>query len=85
MLKASVHANTSGVFKGFHKNKETGIGQFGGSNSDALFRIKGNIVLPFPIFSNFNCKYIVYNILVFIGEIIFGLFLVLLCRCFDDC
>jgi len=60
IAKASVHANTSGVFKGFYKNK-AGIGQFGGSNSDALFRIKGNIVLPFPVFSNFNCKYIVYN------------------------
>jgi adenine-specific DNA-methyltransferase len=40
IAKASVHANTSGVFKGFHKNKKTGLGQFGGSNSDALFRIK---------------------------------------------
>ena len=61
IAKASVHANTSGVFKGFHKNKRTGLGQFGGSNSDALFRIKGNIVLPFPVFSNFNCSYSVYN------------------------
>ena len=61
MAQASIHANTSGVFKGFHKNKETGLGQFGGSNKDALFRIKGNIVLPFPIFSNFSCYYTVYN------------------------
>jgi adenine-specific DNA-methyltransferase len=61
IAEASIHANTSGVFKGFHKNKETGIGQFGGSNSDALFRIKGDIELPFPILSNFNCEYKVYN------------------------
>jgi adenine-specific DNA-methyltransferase len=61
IAKASIHANTSGVFKGFHKNKETGLGQFGGSNSDALFRIKGNIVLPFPIFSNFCCNYTIHN------------------------
>jgi len=61
IAEASVHANTSGVFKGFHKNKKTGIGQFGGSNSDALLRIKGDIVLPFPVFSNFNCDYKVYN------------------------
>jgi len=61
IAKASIHVNTSGVFKGFHKNKETGLGQFGGSNSDALFRIKGNIVLPFPVFSNFSCNYTVYN------------------------
>jgi len=61
IAEASVHANTSGVFKGFHKNKETGIGKFGGSNSDALFRIKGDIELPLPLFSNFECDYKVYN------------------------
>ncbi|MDR2965293.1 MAG: DNA adenine methylase [Treponema sp.] len=61
IAKASVHANTSGVFKGFHKDKKTGLGKFGGSNADALFRIKGDIVLPFPVFSNFNCNYTVYN------------------------
>jgi len=61
IAEASIHANTSGVFKGFHKNKKTGIGQFGGSNSDALFRIKGDIILPFPVLSNFNCEYKVYN------------------------
>jgi adenine-specific DNA-methyltransferase len=61
LAEASIHANTSGVFKGFHKNKETGIGQFGGSRGDALTRIKGDIKLPFPVFSNFNCEYTVYN------------------------
>jgi adenine-specific DNA-methyltransferase len=61
LSEASIHANTSGVFKGFYKNKETGIGQFGGQNKDALFRIKGNIKLPFPIFSNFNCETIISN------------------------
>ncbi|MDR0551906.1 MAG: DNA adenine methylase [Spirochaetaceae bacterium] len=61
IAEASIHANTSGVFKGFHKNRQTGIGQFGGSNNDALLRIKGGIELPFPVFSNFNCRYMVYN------------------------
>ena len=61
IAEASIHANNSGVFKGFYKNRETGIGQFGGSNSDALLRIKGEIILPFPVFSNFNCEYKVYN------------------------
>jgi len=61
LSEASIHANTSGVFKGFYKNKETGIGQFGGQNKDALFRIKGNIKLPFPLFSNFNCETIISN------------------------
>ena len=61
LSEASIHANTSGVFKGFYKNKETGIGQFGGKNQDALFRITGDIQLPFPIFSNFSCDSIIYN------------------------
>jgi adenine-specific DNA-methyltransferase len=61
LSEASIHANTSGVFKGFYKNKETGIGQFGGQNQDALFRIKGNIELPFPVFSNFNCDTLICN------------------------
>ena len=61
LSEASIHANTSGVFKGFYKNKETGIGQFGGSKQDALLRITGNVELPFPLFSNFNCETLIYN------------------------
>jgi adenine-specific DNA-methyltransferase len=61
LSEASIHANTSGVFKGFYKNKETGIGQFGGKNRDALFRITGDIKLPFPVFSNFYCETIICN------------------------
>ncbi|MDR2597785.1 MAG: DNA adenine methylase [Treponema sp.] len=59
LSEASIHANTSGVFKGFYKNKETGIGQFGAFKKDALLRITGSIKLPFPIFSNFNCETII--------------------------
>ncbi|MGI5173981.1 DNA adenine methylase [Treponema sp. OMZ 840] len=55
MAEASVHANTAGVFKGFYKNRETGIGEFGGKNRDALSRIIGNINLSFPLFSNYDC------------------------------
>jgi adenine-specific DNA-methyltransferase len=54
LSEASVHANTSGVFKGFYKDAN-GVGQFGGSNRDALTRIRGRIELPFPIFSRFEC------------------------------
>jgi adenine-specific DNA-methyltransferase len=61
LSEASIHANTSGVFKGFYKNKDTGIGQFGGIRRDALCRITGDIQLPFPVFSNFNCEVIVCN------------------------
>jgi adenine-specific DNA-methyltransferase len=61
LSEASIHANTSGVFKGFYKNRETGIGQFGGKNQDALLRIKGPISLPFPVFSNFYTDVRVFN------------------------
>ena len=60
LSESSIHSNTSGLFKGFHKNPQTGIGQFGGGHQDALSRIKGEIELPFPVFSNFQCHSIVY-------------------------
>lgn len=53
--KASVHVNTSGVFKGFHKDRRTGVGRFGGTNADALKRILGEIWLEVPVLSNFEC------------------------------
>ena len=52
---ASIHANTAGVFKGFYKNRETGVGQFGGTGSDALVRIRGTIELAVPVLSDFSC------------------------------
>jgi adenine-specific DNA-methyltransferase len=55
LVGASVHNNTSGVFKGFYKNSETGSGQFGGNNRNALKRILGNIELAMPVFSNYTC------------------------------
>jgi adenine-specific DNA-methyltransferase len=57
LSKASVHANTAGVFKGFYKNRHTKIGQFGGSGSDALTRILGTITLEPPVLSRFECEY----------------------------
>ena len=60
IAKASVHANTSGVFKGFYKNTD-GIGQFGGNGKDALTRILGEIRLPLPIFSRFECEVSVHQ------------------------
>jgi adenine-specific DNA-methyltransferase len=56
LSEASIHSNTSGVFKGFYKDSATGLGKFGGNNGDALFRILGDIRLPFPVFSNFECE-----------------------------
>jgi adenine-specific DNA-methyltransferase len=49
------------VFKGFYKNKKTGIGQFGGKNRDSLLRITGNINLPFPVFSSFCSDVMIFN------------------------
>ena len=56
LYEASTHANTSGVFKGFYKNKK-GIGQFGGEGRNALKRILGDISLSLPVFSNFSVPF----------------------------
>ena len=56
LSEASVHVNTSGVFKGFHKDRRTGVGKFGGTNGDALSRIKGRIELRAPVLSRFDCE-----------------------------
>ena len=56
ITEASVHVNTSGVFKGFYKDKNTGLGCFGGAGKDALKRILGQVELKEPVFSNFDCE-----------------------------
>ncbi|GLZ37514.1 DNA adenine methylase [Actinokineospora sp. NBRC 105648] len=56
---ASIHANTAGIFKGFYKDRATGVGRFGGSGKDALSRITGEIRLFPPVLSNFSCDYAV--------------------------
>ncbi len=56
LTQASVHTNTSGIFKGFHKNAD-GIGQFGGRGKNALQRILAPINIPLPIFSRFECEH----------------------------
>jgi adenine-specific DNA-methyltransferase len=60
LVKASIHANTGGVFKGFYKNK-AGVGQFGGQSEQALSRIKAEIVLDYPVFSDRECPVHVYR------------------------
>lgn len=61
LIEASIHANTAGIFKGFYKDKDTGIGKFGGSGENALSRIMGDIDLSAPILSNFSTDYCVFN------------------------
>lgn len=61
LYEASVHTNTSGVFKGFYKSAKTGIGKFGGDGENALSRIKGKIEIEKPILSDKENKYTVYQ------------------------
>ena len=59
LYKASVHNNTSGVFKGFYSEKKDDdsprLGKFGGKAENCLQRIKGEIILDIPIFSDYEC------------------------------
>ena len=54
IVEGSIHTNTSGVFKGFHK--KDGIGHFGGSGENALKRIMGEITIKRPVFSDVECE-----------------------------
>ncbi len=54
LAEASVHSNTSGVFKGFYRNRR-GIGEFGGEGRNALSRICGKVELRKPVLSRFEC------------------------------
>ncbi|MCI2062917.1 MAG: DNA adenine methylase [Eubacteriaceae bacterium] len=56
LYEASVHVNTSGVFKGFYKDTKTGIGKFGGEGGNALSRIMGRIELKKPVLSTAECR-----------------------------
>jgi adenine-specific DNA-methyltransferase len=62
LSSASIHANTGGVFKGFYKDSQTGLGKFGGNGADALKRILSPITLEMPTFSNFNTESTVFNV-----------------------
>lgn len=61
LSEASIHVNTSGVFKGFYKDKNTGLGKFGGTKGNALDRIKGTITLKQPILCPIFTDYTVYQ------------------------
>lgn len=58
LYEASVHANTSGVFKGFYKNSTTGRGQYGGNAQNCLERITSDIEIKKPVLSDSNTKHI---------------------------
>lgn len=62
LSEASIHTNTAGIFKGFYKDRKTGIGHFGGSGRNALSRILGKIELAVPVLSQFECDYQVFRL-----------------------
>ena len=61
LAAASVHVNTSGVFKGFYKDPATGRGKFGGGGGHALARIQRDIALEPPVLSRFDCDTTVHQ------------------------
>lgn len=61
LVEASIHVNTCGVFKGFYKDSNTGIGKYGGKDENALNRIKGKINISQPILCDQNTEYEVYQ------------------------
>ena len=61
LVEASVHVNTSGVFKGFYKDKRTGLGCFGGEGRNALPRILGRVELKKPVLSAFSSDVSIYR------------------------
>lgn len=61
LSEASIHVNTSGVFKGFYKDKNTKIGKFGGTNGNALERILGKITLKQPVLCDKETDYTIYQ------------------------
>lgn len=61
IVKASINNNTSGVQKGFYKNKNTGIGAWGGTDANATGRIVNKIILDNIIWNPNNVKIECYN------------------------
>jgi len=59
LCKASIHANTAGVFKGFYK--KDGIGHFGGAGENALERIMAEIRLDYPVWNQSGFQSFCFN------------------------
>jgi adenine-specific DNA-methyltransferase len=59
LIKASIHVNTAGVFRGFYK--KDGIGHFGGAGENALERILAPIRIEKPIWSTSSCKTVCHH------------------------
>lgn len=59
LVEASVHSNTSGVFKGFYKDSKTNVGRYGGNGDNCLERITSNIALKPPVLSRFETNTVI--------------------------
>ena len=60
LIKASIHTNTAGVFKGFYKDGD--IGCFGGAGHNALSRIMKPITVDLPIWLPTPHRAICHNV-----------------------
>lgn len=61
LSESSIHANTSGIFKSFFKDRNTKIGSFGGTKKDALSRICSPILLQSPVRSVFTSEVMLFQ------------------------
>ena len=61
IVKASIHNNTVGVQKGFLKDKNTGIGAWGGTDANATGRITNKITLDDIIWNSNDIEINCYN------------------------
>lgn len=61
LYKAGVNTNQAGQFRAFYKDRNTGIGKFGGTKAQGLDRIKKPIVLEKPILCDRKTAYKVYT------------------------
>ena len=61
LAEASLRSNTAGHFKGFIKDKNTGIGRFGGAADARVGRMTPTIALRLPVLSNYECEHRVYS------------------------
>lgn len=56
MAEVSIHSNTAGHFKSFLKNRETGLGCFGGKTGSMRERFMADITIRQPILSAYECE-----------------------------
>jgi len=56
MAEVSIHSNTAGHFKSFLKNRDTGLGCFGGKSGSMRNRTVADITIRPPVLSAYECE-----------------------------